>query len=125
MENKAEPGAPAKSKLLAILALQASMILFAGSNVALKYAGRFPLISWPCILLFGSALLLMGIYAIVWQQVIRRVSLVTAYSNRATIMIWNVVLGYVLFSEKLTWNMFVGGAIILFGVYLVVTGNEN
>lgn len=125
MPAQAGPAASARGRALAILALQLSMVLFAGSNVALKYAGRFPLVSWPCILLFGAALFLMGLYAIVWQQVIRRVSIVTAYGNRATVMIWNVLLGFLLFSEQLTWNMLFGGIVILLGVYLVVTANES
>ena len=60
-------------------------------------------------------------YAIAWQQVLKRLPLVTAYANKAVTVIWGLVLGATFFQEKITLQKVIGAFIIIFGVYLVVS----
>ena len=60
-------------------------------------------------------------YAIAWQQVLKRLPLVTAYANKAVTVIWGLVLGSAFFQEKITLQKVIGAFIIIFGVYLVVS----
>ena len=76
------------------------------------------------ILFYGAVILLMLIYAILWQQFLKIMPLNTAYANRSVSTVWTMLFGALLFHEKITWTMILGAAIIIVGVYLVVTADE-
>ena len=108
-----------------ILLLQLAILLFAGCTLLMKVAAQYETLSWNWILLFGAGLLILGSYALIWQQFLRRMPLVTVYANRATAMFWSMIFGYFLFRETITWNMLLGVAVIFFGIYLVVTSDAK
>ena len=116
-----DPQKRASGKL--ILALQACVLLFSISSVLMKLAAQQPRFSWPWILLYVGALAIIGVYALAWQQFLKRVPLTTAYANRAMTMLWSMVFGMLIFRERVTWNMFAGVAVIGVGVYFVITGD--
>ena len=65
-------------------------------------------------------ILALGIYAIVWQQLLKHISLTTAFCNKAVTIIWGMLWGVLIFSETITWNMIVGAVIVIAGVVMVV-----
>ena len=56
-------------------------------------------------------------------MILKHVSLSTAYSNRPVSMIWGIIMGSLIFHEQITLPMIIGSAIIMVGVYTVVTSN--
>jgi drug/metabolite transporter (DMT)-like permease len=67
----------------------------------------------------------MFFYAVMWQQILKRMKLVTAYANKSVTIIWGLVWGMLLFDEQITAFKVFGIFIIIGGVYLVVTGEEE
>ena len=116
---------PKKASWKLLLLLQLSVLLFSVSSVLMKLAAQRPMLSLPWISLYGGALLIIGLYAIAWQQFLKRIPLTTAYANRAVTMLWSMVFGALVFRENVSWNMLAGAGVILCGVYLVVTGDER
>lgn len=114
-----------RSSLKQILLLQAAVLIFSCSSLLMKVAAQYPALSWPWILIYGASVLVLGIYALCWQQFLKRMPLTTAYANRAMTMFWSMVFGALLFSEQISWNMIVGVGIIGLGIYFVVTGDEK
>lgn len=106
------------------LAMHGAIMFFSFSGVFSKLAGRHPTFSLPFILLYGANLGVCGIYAIMWQQILKRIPLNTAYSNRMVTMIWSMVWGALLFKEAITIPMLIGTVIILLGLRMVVTSDE-
>lgn len=106
-----------------IVFIQLAVLVFACSSVLMKLAGQYAMLSWPWIGLYGASLCVTGVYAILWQQFLKRMTLTTAYANRSMTMLWSMVFGALLFGETIRWNMIAGVAVIAFGVYLVVTGD--
>lgn len=107
-----------------ILLLQLAVLLFACSSLLMKLAGRYAILSWPWIGLYGASLCVTGVYAVLWQQFLKRMTLTTAYANRCMTMLWSMVFGAAIFGETIRWNMIAGVAVITCGVYLVVTGDD-
>ena len=64
-----------------------------------------------------------GIYAIAWQQVIKKFSLSTAYANKSVYLLWSQIWAVVIFHENLTVTNIIGICIVFIGV-LVVQKNE-
>lgn len=106
------------------LGLHASLLVSSLSGVCSKYAARHEFFSKEFLLWYSAIVVLMFVYAISWQQILKRMPLTVAYANRPVNLIWGMIWGYFLFSEKITWNMIFGAAVIFFGIYLVVTSDE-
>ena len=84
-------------------------------------AAQQEFLSFKFFFFYGLVLLILFAYAIAWQQVLKKLPLVTAYANKAVTVIWGLVLGSVFFQEKITLQKVIGAFIIIFGVYLVVS----
>ena len=89
----------------------------------MKLAAQHEALSWPWILLYGSSVAILGSYAVIWQQFLKRMPLVTVYANRASAMFWSMIFGFLLFHEQIRWNMIAGVLVIFLGIYLVVTSD--
>lgn len=73
------------------------------------------------LLFYGFSLFNMGLYAIVWQQLLKKIQLTTAFSNKAICMIWTMLWGWLFFDENISIWKIIGICIIIVGVILVVT----
>ena len=111
-------------RILVFLSLHIAILLYSTTGIFTKLASKQPVLSCKFILLYGSAIFLMFVYALLWQQFLKRMPLNTAYANKSMSTIWTMVFGCVVFREKITIGMLVGGVIIIIGVYLVVTADE-
>ena len=120
-ETLPQPQKHASGKM--ILLLQLAILLFACCTLLMKLAAQYDTLSWNWILLYGTGVFILGSYALIWQQFLKRMPLVTVYANRATAMFWSMIFGYFLFHERITWNMIAGVAVIFVGIYLVVTSD--
>lgn len=112
------------NKVLNILMIQSAIFMNSFSGVFSKLAARYPFLSLEFIIFYGISIIILGVYAIIWQQILRRVDLTVAYSNRALAVVWSMIWGIVLFGEVITLRMFIGAIIIMIGIMLVVTSNE-
>ena len=74
---------------------------------------------------YFAVLLIMAVYAVIWQQILKKLPLTVAYANKPVSLIWGMVWGTLIFKETITWNMILGAVIIFAGIYLVVTAEES
>lgn len=111
-----------KTPLWVLIMLQASLLFSSLSGVCSKMAALsdnvFKLLFW-----YGLVLVIMFGYAIIWQQILKRMPLTVAYANKPVGLIWGMVWGTLIFKERITWNMILGAGIIFVGIFLVVTAD--
>lgn len=100
------------------------ILLFSFSSVCSKLASGYEFLSFKFCLFYGLAILILGIYAILWQQVLKRFTLTTAFLNKAVTVVWGIVLGFLILGEGITLNMIIGAIIVLIGVGIVVQDYE-
>ena len=112
------------SKSKSLIKIYACYLIYSLSLVAAKFAGGYPLFSINAIGLYFMAIVCLGFFALVWQQVLKSMPLTVAYANRAVTIIYGMLFGAVLFSERITWNMILGAVVILCGIVLMVSHNE-
>ena len=108
-----------------ILFIQGAVIIYSFCGVFQKLAGRHPMLSWPFVFYYGCSVGILFVYAILWQLILKKAPLTTAYSNRAVSMIWSMVWSVLLFQETVRWNQILGAIIICLGVYKVVTAKDG
>ena len=70
--------------------MQGTVIVYSFSGVFQKLASRYPMISIQFLLFYGCSIGILFVYAVLWQMILRKVPLTTAYSNRAVSMIWSM-----------------------------------
>jgi len=104
-----------------ILYLQLNFVLFSFIGVIAKTASQYDLFSMGFIKWFILELLLIIIYAYFWQQIIKNINLVVAYSNKGTVIVWNLLWAILFFQENININNIIGSVIIIFGIVLVTS----
>ena len=102
----------------AFLLLHLMLVVYSCSGIFSKLAGRYPFLSLRFCLCYGAIILLLGIYAIGWQQVIKRIPLSIAYANKGITIVWGLILSTLVFREKLTAGKLIGAAVVIVGVVL-------
>lgn len=107
-----------KPNIKLYLLLQLFLLLFSTCGIVSKLAAGKPFMSLPFILLYGIEVLILALYAIGWQQFIKRMPLSVAYANKAVGIIWACLWGVLIFHEHLTAGKIVGGLLVLVGVAL-------
>lgn len=108
-----------------ILALNILLIFFSLGGIFSKLASKQSFLSLKFILCYGSLLFIMFVYAIGWQQIIKRLPLTMAYANRAVTIVWGIIWGLLFFNEKLNVGKIIGAVIVIAGVLLYVTESEE
>lgn len=102
-----------------LLILQAAVCLYTLSGIAAKLASNYDFLSVGFILCYGAEIAILGIYAIVWQQIIKRVDISIAYANRAMAIFWSMLWAALLFREQITLQNLVGVLLIFIGTWVV------
>lgn len=98
------------------------LILFLSSlgGICSKTAAGKPFLSFEFCLFYGLMILILGVYAILWQQVLKSLPLNVAYANKSVVMIWSALWGVLFFNETITLSNIIGTIIVLAGVMLMV-----
>lgn len=108
-----------------ILLLQAVVLIYTLSSVVAKFATGKELFSFSFFLFYGIEVAILGVYAILWQQMIKRFDLSVAYANRAMALLWSAVWAVVLFHENLGIKQLAGIALVIAGTVIVNTDQSS
>lgn len=109
-----------KRKIMRFIILNFMMLLYSMAAVFSKFAAREKFFSIAYILWWGSAIFVLFIYALGWQQIIKDVPLVVAYMYKATSVLWGLFWGMIIFGEKLSINKILGGILVIVGLLLML-----
>ena len=84
------------------LLLHISLLFSSLSGVCSKKASGYTdhIFSLPFIFWFGLVFVIMFGYAIIWQQILKRMPLTVAYANRPVTLIWGIVWGCLLYTSQ-------------------------
>lgn len=106
------------SRIKTLFALHLLLMVYSTSGILSKLAAGVSFLSWEFIGLYAGVIALLGLYAIGWQQILRRMPLTTAFSNKAVTIVWGIVWGALFFSESITLGKVIGALFIIAGVIL-------
>ena len=101
------------------LLLEMSFLVFSFSAVFAKKASAYELFTIEFASYFMFFGVVMAVYAVLWQQVLKRFSLTTAYSNRVSMYFWILIWSVIFFKEVVTLFNIAGLMIICAGIIMV------
>lgn len=114
-----------KMKWKNVLQLQAVVVIYTISSVMAKTASMHKDNKLLFLLFFGMEFVMLGVYAILWQQMIKRFELSVAYANRAMAILWSMIWAVIFFHDQITVRNLLGVAIVIAGIMLINTDKEE
>lgn len=113
-----------KEKIKWFVILHIIILVYSLNSICSKTAAQYEFLSPKWIFFYAIVVCILGFYAIAWQQVLKHLPLITTYANKAVTTLWGLVWGFVIFHEGITMQKVIGAAVVILGVYLVVSGDE-
>lgn len=106
------------SKIIQCVSLIGIFLLYSLTGIFTKAASEYVFMSWPYLLWIGGTICILGVYAILWQQIISRIPVSEAYMFKGTSLVFVLILSHLIFGEAITWTNILGAIIIVGGIAL-------
>lgn len=114
-----------KTERKSFIVLHLLLLVYSLTGIFSKLASNHSFFSLCFFVYYGMVIVLLGIYAIGWQQVIKKMNLTAAFANKAITVVWGIVWGILFFGEHLTPGRFVGAILVVSGVVLFATAERE
>lgn len=113
--------------LISMLMLHLMIAGYSCSGIFTKLAAGENFLSLKFCFFYGMVILILFLYAIGWQQIIKHIPLTLAYSAKAAAVVWGMVWGVLIFKDKITPNNILGAVLIISGIalYFKSEGDKN
>lgn len=114
-----------KEKLKVLFMLHLMLMIYSMSGICSKLASREAFLSPYFCIYYTIIIVLLGGYAIGWQQIIKRLPLTTAFANKAVTVVWGIIWGALFFHESVTIGKIVGALFVIFGVVIYAYADKE
>ena len=101
------------------------IVIYSVGSIFSKLASSYPFLSFKFVLCYFGLFICLAIYAIGWQQCIKRLPLTTAFSNKAITVVWGILWGVLFFKESITAGKVIGAIFVVAGVVLYAKAGEQ
>jgi drug/metabolite transporter (DMT)-like permease len=112
------------TKLGDFLKLHLLFLYYSFVIVVSKIAASYEFLSPKFLLFYGIELAMIMVYAFFWQKIIKKFSLVAAFSNKGIIIFWTLIWSVLFFNDSIRVNHIIGMVIIIAGITMVVKDDE-
>ena len=113
-----------KTTIKTLIGLHGMLMVYSMSGICSKFAAGESFLSARFCIYYAVIIVLLGVYAIGWQQVIKRIPLTTAFANKAVTVVWGIVWGWFFFGESITPGKLIGAGMVIAGVVLFAKSDE-
>ena len=113
-----------KTTIKTLIGLHGMLMIYSMSGICSKLAAGESFLSTRFCVYYAIIIALLGVYAIGWQQVIKRIPLTTAFANKAVTVVWGIVWGWFFFGESITPGKLIGAGMVIAGVVLFAKSDE-
>lgn len=104
------------SKVGTYCALVGVNFIYACEAIFTKLAALQEPLSLAYFFCLGGAFSVMAIYAVLWQQILKRMPVGDAYMFKGTSLIFVLLFSALLFHEGITWTNIAGACMIIGGI---------
>ena len=102
--------------ILGYVFLIVAIAIYSTVGILTRCASMHPFLSWQYILYVIGAVGVMGVYAIMWQQIIQRMDISLAYMFKGLGVVFALIICHYVFGEVITMKNIIGASIIILGV---------
>ena len=99
-------------------------MFFSTSSVFMKYASSQQTL-FMSLVFYALSMLTLGIFALLWQKLLKKFDLSKVYVFKSTTIIWGMIFGFLLFREPVTIKMIIGSVITIIGICLIIGDKQD
>lgn len=111
-------------KIKTLIFLHLILFMYSCCGIFSKLAGLQKFLSLQFFIYYGIVILILLVYAILWQMVIKLLPLTTAFANKAVTVIWGIIFGITIFDESLTLGKVLGAVLIILGIIFYTKSSD-
>ena len=108
-----------------IVLLQIIVMIFSLTSVTAKFASMQDAFTSSFFLFYGAELAILAVYALLWQQAIKKFDISVAYANKAMVLLWGLLWGTVIFRDAVNAKEIAGVALVIIGVIVINRGDNT
>lgn len=109
-------------KLISLITVN---LLYAIVLILNRMASIYAPLSLGYVLLLSISVIVLTIYALSWQQIIKRMPISDAYMFKGTSIVFVLLLSACFFEEIITWQNVVGSITIILGIALFAKADKE
>jgi len=98
-----------------------AVAIYSLSGLFSKFASDYEFMSFPYICSLCGVVLILGIYAILWQIILKKIPLSQAYPFRSLGIVFGLAIAYFVFHETITMYNLLGSVLVVVGLLLITT----
>lgn len=106
-----------------IVILQLIIMIYTFSSICAKLASGQETI-FRLLLFTGLEFLCLAVYAVLWQQAIKKFDLSVAYANRAMVLLWSMIWAVLVFHDTITLKNILGVGLVIAGTFVINTEKD-
>lgn len=110
-----------KAKIKNIILLQGVVVIYTLSGIMSKNASANGDNLVKFLTFFALEFVLLAVYAVLWQQMIKRFELSVAYANRSMAVLWSMLWAVLFFHDEITVKNIVGVLFVTMGTVIINT----
>lgn len=114
-----------KIDIKSLILLEVSFFIYSLSSMFSKQAMYNNPTTAHILFFYMLSLFTLGIYAIIWQQVLKKIDLSVAFANKGITIIWGIIWGLLIFNEKITIGMIIGAMLVIAGIVVMMYNKEE
>lgn len=114
-----------KQKIKNILMMQGVVIIYTFSGIMSKNASSNGDNPVRFLFFFGMELVILAVYAVLWQQMIKHFEISVAYANRSMAVLWSMLWAVIFFHDKITFANIIGILLVILGTVIIDTGTDG
>ena len=99
-----------------------AVAVYSASGFFTKLASAYDFLSFPYIACLSGVVVVLGLYAVLWQTALKRIALSQAYPFRSLSVVFGLGIAYFAFHENVTWQNLLGAGIVVTGLVIITTG---
>lgn len=105
-------------KWISYIVLILAIAIYSTVGILTRCASMYPFLRWQYILFVVGAVGVLGIYAILWQQLIQRMDISLAYMFKGLGVVFALLICHYVFDEVITAHNIIGAIVIIAGITL-------
>lgn len=114
-----------KKKVKDVILLQGVVVIYTLSSIMSKNASASGGSLVRFLFFFGLELVLLAVYAVLWQQMLKRFELSAAYANRSMAVLWSMLWAVLFFHDEITVKNIIGVLLVTIGTVIMNTEGEG
>ncbi len=92
--------------------------IYSSVGMFTRFAAEYAFFSWQYILWVLCAMIVLGVYAVIWQQILCKMNVGVAYVFRGLAILFSLLISHFVFAESITVNNMIGAVFIMSGIVM-------